>query len=247
MYDLTDKVAVVTGAARGIGESIARKLSDAGAKLVVCDMDGDGARTVAESLTNDGRDAVAVQANITAEDDVKRLVEESYGAFDRVDILVNNAGVTRDNLVMRMSDEEWDLVIEVNLKGVFRITRAFARPMMKARAGSIVNVASVVGLIGNAGQANYSASKGGVVALTKSCAKEFASRGIRVNAVAPGFIATAMTEKLPQEVRDGFLENIPLKRAGSADDVAGVVLFLSSDASAYLTGQILKVDGGMAM
>ncbi len=247
MYNLDDHVALVTGAARGIGEAIARKLAAAGARLVLCDLDEAGINALAESLKADGTEALAVPCDITKADQVEALCKAAYDAFGQVDVLVNNAGVTRDNLLMRMRDDEWDLVLEVNLKGVFRMIRQFARPMMKARRGSIINIASVVGITGNPGQANYSSSKAGVIGLTKSSAKELASRGIRVNAVAPGYIRTAMTEKLSQEVRDQFVKTIPLNRPGTADDVAGAVLYLASDASSYLTGQVIKGDGGMAM
>ena len=194
-----------------------------------------------------GRKALCVAADVSDGEAVGRVVDEALAAMGRIDVLVNNAGITRDGLLMRMSEEDWDAVLDVNLKGAFLFTRAAARPMMKQRSGAIVNVASIIGLIGNAGQCNYSASKGGLIALTKSSARELAARNIRVNAVAPGFIESKMTEVLAEEVRQRMLDAIPMKRFGTPLDVARVVRFLADDAASYMTGQVLTVSGGMVM
>ncbi len=246
MTQLENKVAIVTGGARGIGKAIALKLAEAGAHIVICDILDDMQEAVNE-IEALGRRGIAVKADITRVDDVQQVIDAALHEFSTIDILVNNAGITRDNLLIRMSEDEWDLVIQVNLKGTFNCLKAAARVMMKQRFGTIVNIASVVGVMGNAGQANYSASKGGVISLTKSAAKELAARGIRVNAVAPGYIQTDMTSGLPDKAKEAFLNVIPLKRPGTPDDVAQAVLFLSSDAARYITGQVLNVDGGMIM
>lgn len=247
--ELTNKVAIVTGASRGIGQAIAFKLAALGAKVVVNFAGNVTAadETVAKIKADYGVDALAIQANVAEEEDVKRLFKETLTAFGQVDILINNAGITRDNLLMRMKVSEFDDVINANLRGTFLCVKAAARPMMKQRSGVIVNMASVVGLIGNAGQANYVASKAGVIGLTKTAARELAPRGIRVNAVAPGFIDTDMTVDLPTAVKDAMLAQIPLATMGNTKNIADVVAFLVSDASAYMTGQTLSVDGGMAM
>ncbi|MBN2009579.1 3-oxoacyl-[acyl-carrier-protein] reductase [candidate division KSB1 bacterium] len=246
MIQLTDKVAIVTGGARGIGKSIALKLAQAGANIVICDVLDNMTEAVSEIETL-GRKALAVKADITNAEDVQAVMEKTLATFSRIDILVNNAGITRDNLLIRMSEDEWDAVIRVNLKGTFICLKAAAKIMMKQRAGTIINISSVVGVMGNAGQANYSASKGGVISLTKSAAKELAGRGVTVNAVAPGYIQTEMTNHLPEKAKETFMSVVPLKRPGTADDVANAVLFLSSDLASYTTGQVLHVDGGMIM
>jgi 3-oxoacyl-[acyl-carrier protein] reductase len=243
---LKDKVAWVTGGAQGIGRAIATRLAEEGANLILTDVDEAAVQATANQLAQEkGVKTLGAKGNVVQFSDCEKLVDQSLDKFGRIDILINNAGITRDNLLMRMSDDEWDAVLAVNLKGVFNCTKAVVRPMMKQRQGRIVNVASVVGLMGNAGQANYSASKGGVVALTKTCAREFASRNILVNAVAPGFIRTRMTDALSEDQKKKLLELIPLARLGEADDVAKVVLFLCTDDSAYITGHVVSVNGGM--
>jgi 3-oxoacyl-[acyl-carrier protein] reductase len=243
---LKGQVALITGGAQGIGRSIALLLASEGANLVLSDVDEAKVQATAAEISKEKSvQSIGVKGNVAQFSDCEKLVEASLDKFSRIDILVNNAGITRDNLLMRMSDDEWDSVIAVNLKGVFNCTKAVVRPMMKARKGRIVNIASVVGLMGNAGQANYSASKGGVVALTKTCAREFASRNILVNAVAPGFIRTRMTDALTEEQKTKLLELIPLGRLGEPEDVAKTVLFLCSDESSYITGLTISVNGGM--
>jgi len=241
------KVALITGGARGIGRAIADELAAGSATLAIVDVLKDVAEATAADFRSRGVTAEAFVANVANLADVERLFDEVIARFGKVDILVNNAGITRDNLIMRMKEEEWDAVIAVNLKGTFNCIKAASRPMLKARAGRIVNIASVVGVMGNAGQANYSASKAGVIGLTKTAAKELASRGITVNAVAPGYIQTDMTGKLTDAAREAFLTVIPLARAGTPADVARAVRFLCSDDAAYITGQVLHVDGGMVM
>ena len=247
MTGLNDKVAFVTGAARGIGRAIAETLALDGADLVLCDLKSEWLTETAAAVEGAGRKALCVAADVSDAGAVGRAVDEALAVMGRIDILVNNAGITRDGLLMRMSEEDWDAVLDVNLKGAFLFTRAAARPMMKQRSGAIVNVASIIGLIGNAGQCNYSASKGGLIALTKSSARELAARNIRVNAVAPGFIESKMTEVLAEEVRQRMLDAIPMKRFGTPLDVARVVRFLADDAASYMTGQVLTVSGGMVM
>ena len=248
MGKLTGKSAIVTGASRGIGRAIAIALAKEGAKVAVnfAGSEDKAAETV-RMIKEAGGEAFAVRASVSSQEDVKQLVSETMERFSSVDILVNNAGITKDNLLMRMKEEEWDDVLSTNLKGVFLCTKAVARPMMKKRSGTIVNLASVVGVAGNAGQANYGAAKAGVIGLTKTAAKELAARGIRVNAVAPGFITTDMTDKLPEDVKEGMLAQIPLGKLGDPEHVARAVVFLASDDSEYITGQTLHVDGGMVM
>jgi 3-oxoacyl-[acyl-carrier protein] reductase len=240
-------VALITGGARGIGRAIADELAAGGATLAIVDVLQDVAEATAAEFRARGVTAAAFVANVSSLADVERMFGEVLTRFGKVDILVNNAGITRDNLIMRMREEEWDAVIAVNLKGTFNCIKAASRPMLKARSGRIVNIASVVGVMGNAGQANYSASKAGVIGLTKTAAKELASRGITVNAVAPGYIRTEMTDKLSDAAREAFLTLVPLARAGTPEDVARAVGFLCSEAAAYITGQVLHVDGGMVM
>ena len=244
---LENQVALVTGGARGIGKAISEALATAGARVIVSDIDLAAAQATAAELSQKGPGAVAVAADVSNSASVEAMMKEALQHYGRIDILINNAGITRDGLLLRMKEEDWDLVMNINLKGVYLCTKAIMRSMMKQRSGRIINIASVVGVMGNAGQANYAASKAGVIGFTKSAAKEMAPRGINVNAVAPGFIATDMTEKLSDEVKADFLKSIPLGRAGTAEDVADVVLFLASPAAAYITGQVIHIDGGMVM
>lgn len=241
------KIAVITGASRGIGRSIALALAAQGATIVAVDMDQAATDAVVEELQAAGAKALAVVGNVTVPADVERMIDAATEAFGRVDVLINNAGITRDGLLMRMKDEDWDAVLNVNLKGAFLCTRAAFKVMSKQRYGRIINIASVVGQMGNAGQANYCASKAGLIGLTKSNAREMAKRNITVNAVAPGFIATAMTDALSDKVRAELTAQIPLERLGSADDISNAVVFLASEASGYITGHVLSVNGGMYM
>lgn len=242
-----DKVAVITGASRGIGRSIALALASEGARIVAFDLDMVETEKVTAEISALGVDALAVQGNVTVAADTERLMDAAMEKFGRIDILVNNAGITRDGLLMRMKDEDWDAVLSVNLKGAFLCSRAASRFMAKQRSGRIINIASVVGQMGNAGQANYCASKAGLMGLTKSNARELAKRNVTVNAVAPGFIATAMTDALPEKTRQELAAQIPLERLGSAEDIANVVVFLASERSGYITGQVIGVNGGMYM
>ncbi|HTM00251.1 MAG TPA: 3-oxoacyl-[acyl-carrier-protein] reductase, partial [Candidatus Omnitrophota bacterium] len=235
------RVAVVTGGAKGIGLAVSRRLACEGAKVVLTGRDASALESAAAEIRAMGTEALPLAADAAREHEADRVCAATLEAFGRADILVNNAGVTKDGLLLRMSDEDWDLVLTTNLKGAFRMMRAFAKPMMKQRWGRIVNVSSVIGLIGNAGQANYAASKAGLLGLTKAVAKELASRHITVNAVAPGFIETAMTEGLGEKVREGLQSQIPLGRLGSPDDVAHAVAFLCSEEAGYVTGQVLPV------
>ncbi|TLU81601.1 MAG: 3-oxoacyl-[acyl-carrier-protein] reductase [Chlorobium sp.] len=241
------KIAVVTGAARGIGQAIAYNLAANGADIVLGDIKAEWLTESAEGVKKLGRKVWCFELDVTNATAVQSVFNDIAAETGRIDILVNNAGITRDGLLMRMSEEDWDAVLTVNLKGTFACTKAVSRIMMKQRSGSIINIASVVGLMGNAGQANYAASKGGVIAFTKSVAKEFASRNIRANAVAPGFISSKMTDALSDEVRQKMLEAIPLSSFGTPEDVANAVAFLASDQSSYITGQVISVNGGMVM
>jgi 3-oxoacyl-[acyl-carrier protein] reductase len=243
--DLSGRVAIVTGSGRGIGRAIALKLAEAGASVVVNDME-EAVEGVAGEIQAAGRQSLAVIGDVTSAADVARLAEAAIASYGRVDILVNNAGIARDQLLVRMSDEDWDRVLDVDLKGVFLCTRAVLRYMLKKRWGRIISIASIVGLVGNPGQANYAAAKAGVIGFTRSVAKEVASRKITVNAIAPGFIDTEMTQHLAQDQRRELMSRIPLGRLGSPDDVAGAVAFLASEEAGYITGQVLAVDGGMA-
>jgi 3-oxoacyl-[acyl-carrier protein] reductase len=245
MGQVAGKIAIVTGAGRGIGQSIALRLAAEGADLALCDVQKEWLADTENKVTALGRKAAGYAVDVSKGDAVQAAVDQIMKDFGRIDIMVNNAGITKDGLLVRMSEADWDAVLDVNLKGTFLFSKSVAKVMMKQRSGSIVNIASIVGLIGNAGQCNYSASKAGVVALTKSIAKELATRNIRANAVAPGFIHSRMTEVLSEDVKKQMLEAIPLGRFGTADDVANVVVFLASDAAAYVTGQVLTVCGGM--
>ena len=243
---LENKVAVVTGGSRGIGKAIALKLASQGANVVVnYTSNSAAADEVVKEIEALGAKGIAVKANVSVASDIENLIKETESQLGKIDILVNNAGITRDGLLIRMKEEDYDQVIDVNLKGVFLVTKLIGKKMLKQRAGAIVNITSVVGLMGNAGQANYAASKAGVIGFTKSVAREFAARGIRVNAVAPGFIESDMTAKLDEKVVENYMTAIPLSKLGKAEDVANTVSFLVSDQSAYITGQTLQVDGGM--
>ncbi|MCM3130334.1 MULTISPECIES: 3-oxoacyl-[acyl-carrier-protein] reductase [unclassified Paenibacillus] len=245
---LKGQVALVTGASRGIGRSIALALADAGADVAVNYAGNEAAAAeVVQLIEAKGARAIAIKANVGVTAEADQLVKETVDQLGRIDILVNNAGITRDNLIMRMKEEEFDQVIETNLKGVFNCLKAVTRPMMKQRYGRIINISSVVGVLGNPGQANYVAAKAGVIGLTKSSSRELASRGITVNCIAPGFIETEMTQGLSSELVEGMLSGIPLSRLGRPEEVAGVALFLASESASYMTGQTLHVDGGMYM
>lgn len=245
---LENKIALVTGASRGIGREIALTLAKLGAAVIV---NYNGARERAEEVValikENGGEAIAIQANVAVAEDVERLFKEALAAFGRMDILVNNAGITKDNLILKMSEEEFDAVLDTNLKGAFFCMKQAAKLMLKQRGGRIINISSISGIMGNPGQANYCAAKAGLIGMTKSLARELGSRGITVNTVAPGFIETDMTRGLSEQIREGMLAQIPLKRAGSARDVAQAVAFLASDHASYITGQTLQVNGGMDM
>lgn len=244
---LEGKVALVTGGAQGIGRAIALLLAKEGAKVVLSDINLEKAKETCREIESTGREALAVGGNVASAKDAEAMVGQAIERFGRLDILVNNAGITRDQLLLRMKEEDWDLVLAVNLKGTFNCTKAALRYLMRQKGGKIVNIASVVGEMGNAGQANYSASKAGVIGFTKSIAREYASRNIQVNAVAPGFIDTAMTQAIAQKDREFLIKQIPLERLGTAEDVAEAVLFLVSSSADYITGQVLNVNGGMYM
>jgi 3-oxoacyl-[acyl-carrier protein] reductase len=245
---LADKVALVTGSARGIGYAIAMKLAEVGADVVVNDIEAaaDSLENAAGEIRKSGRQSLAVTADVSSPDDVTRLIDTAVKEFGRIDILVNNAGVTRDQLIMKMSDEEWDTVLNIDLKSAFLCTRAVLRYMIKQRWGRIISIASVVGIIGNAGQANYASAKAGIIGLTRSIAKEVGSRGITANAIAPGYIQTRMTEQLDEKQKQELLRHVPLGSLGTPQDVAEAVAFLASEEARYITGQVLNIDGGMA-
>lgn len=247
MYSLEDKAAMVTGASRGIGRAICLKLAEAGANIAGVDIDEDTLAETGEKVQDLGVKFVPVQADVSDLDQMKDAVSTVTDGLGSLDVLVNNAGITRDGLLLRMKPDDWQSVLSINLTGVFNGLKAATRTMMRQRSGSIVNIASVVGIIGNAGQCNYAASKAGVIGLTKSAAREMASRNIRVNAVAPGYIVTRMTEELGDDAREALMQQIPLDRLGRPEDVAKAVAFLASEDSSYMTGQVIRVDGGMVM
>ncbi len=244
---LKDKVAVVTGGARGIGREISLAYAREGADISICDVNAETLASTQKEIESLGRVAVTGVVDVTKSDQVDSFVQKTLDKFKKIDILVNNAGITRDSLLVRMSETDWDLVLAVNLKGAFNCTKAVSKIMMKQRDGRIVNIASIIGIMGNPGQANYAASKGGLIAFTKTVAKELASRNVRANAIAPGFIQTDMTAKLSDEVKNEMLKFVPLSKFGTVKDVADLALFLASDASSYITGQVIQVDGGMVM
>jgi 3-oxoacyl-[acyl-carrier protein] reductase len=244
---LQGKTAIVTGAAQGIGRAIAECLAQAGADIAVADLDPGRSLETIGAVEKLGRKALNLKVNVADSNDAKAMVEQVVKAWGKIDILVNNAGITRDGLLLRMKEEDWNLVLQINLNGTFHCTKAVLQPMTKQRYGRIVNIASIVGVIGNAGQANYSASKAAVIGFTKTIGREYASRNVTVNAVAPGFIDTAMTHGLPTDVKDTLLKQIPLGRLGTPGDVAAAVRFLVSEEAAYITGHVLHVNGGMLM
>ena len=244
---LEGKVALVTGGSRGIGREVCLVLARNGADVGLLDIDAQQAEKTAGEVRALGRRSKAFRADVTSLEDTEKVVEQMIGEFERIDILVNNAGITRDNLVLRMTPKEWDDVMAVNLKGVFNFTTIVGQHMLRQRSGAIINLASVVALVGNPGQANYCASKAGVIGFTKAVARELAARSIRVNAIAPGFIKSEMTDAMSEVMREKMLAGIPLKRPGTPADIAEVVVFLASDSSSYITGQVIVVDGGMTM
>ncbi len=244
---LKDKAAIVTGSTKGIGKEIALEFARRGAKVVVSGRNAERAEAVCAEINSAGGSAIAVVGDVSRMADAQQLIERAIAQFGQIDVLVNNAGITRDNLLMRMKEEEWDEVLSVNLKGAFNCIKSVTRRMMKQRSGRIINITSVVGQMGNAGQANYAASKAGIIGLTKSVARELASRNITCNAVAPGFIETDMTGVLDEKVRESLQAQIPLGRLGSVSDVARAAAFLAGDEAAYITGQVINVDGGMVM
>ncbi len=245
---LEGKIAVITGASRGIGNSIAREFVSQGADVAFTFLSSvEKGKALEEELAASGRKVKGYQSDASDFEAAQQLIKDVLADFGRIDILINNAGVTRDNLLMRMDEQQWDDVLRINLKSVFNLTKAVTRPMLKERKGSIINITSVVGLMGNAGQANYAASKSGILGFTKSIAKELGSRNVRCNAIAPGFIETEMTDELDEDQLKAWLSNIPLKRAGKGKDIADACIFLASDMSSYVTGQTISVDGGMVM
>jgi len=245
--ELTGKVALVTGAAQGIGKAVALLLAQRGADIIISDINLEKAEETSKEIATLGRRAMAIRANVAVIEEVEKMVQAIIERFSQIHILVNNAGIARDKLLLRMTEEDWDLVLDINLKGTFNCTKAVIRYMSKQRNGKIVNIASVVGEMGNAGQANYSASKAGVIGFTKTIAREFASRGINVNAIAPGYIVTPMTEVLPEKAKEDLKRMIPMERLGQPEDVAQAALFLVSEASNYITGQVINVNGGIYM
>jgi 3-oxoacyl-[acyl-carrier protein] reductase len=244
---LTGKIALITGAAQGIGREIAMGLAADGADVAICDVNLDAAQKTASDIAAKGRKTLALKANVAASAEVTAMIDQVVEKLGRIDILVNNAGITRDGLILRMKEEDWDLVLDINLKGAFNCSKAALKYLAKQRGGTIINIASIVGAMGNAGQANYVASKAGLIGLTKTIAREYANRGVTSNAVAPGFIDTAMTQALSETVRADLAKQIPLGRLGTPEDVAHAVRFLASPAATYITGHVLHVNGGMYM
>ncbi|MCK5305643.1 MAG: 3-oxoacyl-[acyl-carrier-protein] reductase [Candidatus Omnitrophica bacterium] len=244
---LKGKLSIVTGAAQGIGRKIAEKLAENGSDLMICDVNQEALKEACSELEKFNVKIMSSMINVIDHRGVQDLINKTLDKFKKIDILINNAGITRDKLLLRMSEVEWDSVLAINLKGAFNFIKAVTRPMLRQKDGVIINMASIIGIMGNAGQSNYSASKAGLIGLTKSVAKELGSKGIRVNAIAPGYIITKMTERLPEEVKEAMLKTIPLRRFGEAADIADLVLFLSSAQSKYITGQVIQVDGGMLM
>ena len=247
MFSLANKVAIVTGASRGIGSAIAHNLSKAGAKIVLISRSIDALKSVEAEIKSNGGDAISIAADVSNLQSFTDAVSQVVETWRTVDILINNAGITRDNIIMRLKEEDWDAVIDINLKGCFNGIKSVTRPMMRARCGRIINITSVIGLMGNSGQSNYAASKAGILGLTKSIAKELGSRNITVNAIAPGYIQTEMTDNLDEPSRDNLIKSIPLQRLGQPQEIADLVCFLASNEAAYITGQTLNVDGGMVM
>jgi 3-oxoacyl-[acyl-carrier protein] reductase len=244
---LKGKIALITGGARGIGKEIALLFAREGADIALCDVDLEEANKTAKEIQDLGRGSIAIKTDVTDSKDVQDMVDKILDKFKKLDILINNAGITKDNLILRMSEEDWDRVVAVNLKGCFICTKIAAKVMLKQRSGRIINLASIIGIMGNAGQANYAASKAGIIGLTKSVAKELGPRGVSVNAIAPGFIKTEMTTRLPEDIQKKMLSGIPLGRFGEPKDVADLALFLSREGSSYITGQVIQIDGGMLM
>ena len=244
---LEGKVALITGGARGIGKELALRFAKEGSDIAICDVNMELLEQTAEEIRGMDKDVLVFKADVTSSTEVQNMLDKILDKFKKLDILINNAGITRDSLILRMPEEDWDRVIAVNLKGSFVCTKAAAKVMLKQRFGKIVNLASIIGIMGNIGQANYAASKAGIIGLTKSVAKELAPRGVCVNAIAPGFIKTEMTAKLPEDIQKKMLSVIPLGRFGEPKDVADLALFLSSDSSSYITGQVIQIDGGMLM
>ena len=242
--DFSKKAVIITGSGRGIGRKIAEKFSELGANVIISDIDLEMCETTAGEI---GNGAIGIKADVTNSSDVENLFDKTRQEFGHVDVVINNAGITRDTLMIRMSEKDWDMVLDINLKGSFLVTKAAAKIMMKQRYGRIINISSIVGITGNAGQSNYASSKAGLIGLTKSAAKELGSRGVTVNAVAPGFIATDMTDNLSDAAKEAFLGRVLIKRPGSTDDIASAVMFLASDEASYITGQVLSVDGGLTI
>jgi 3-oxoacyl-[acyl-carrier protein] reductase len=245
--ELKNKVAIVTGAAQGIGKVIALFLARKGAAVVVCDINLEIAEKTAREIEGGGGRCLALKSDVSNYEEAEKIVKEAVAQLGSLDILVNNAGITKDNVLLRMKDDQWDQVMAVNLKGTFNFTKAAVRVMLRQKRGSIVNIASITGLMGNAGQSNYSASKAGVIGFTKAVAREYADRGIKVNAVAPGFITTAMTDAIPEREREELIKQIPMKKLGTPEDVASAVYFLASEDARYITGQVIGVNGGLYM
>tara|TARA_B100000809_G_scaffold133591_1_gene131307 strand:- start:264 stop:1010 length:747 start_codon:yes stop_codon:yes gene_type:complete len=247
MFNLSNKIAIVTGASRGIGSAIAHNLSKAGAKVVLISRSIDALKSVESEIKSNGGEAISITADVSNLESFTNAINQVVETWGTVDILINNAGITKDNIILRLKEEDWDAVIDINLKGCFNGIKAVTRPMLKSRSGRIINITSVIGLIGNSGQSNYAASKAGILGLTKSIAKELGPRNITVNAIAPGYIQTEMTDNLDQTSKDNLMKSIPLQRLGKPEEIASLVCFLASEEAAYITGQTLNVDGGMVM